>query len=60
MGYRIKGRGFGTKPGLVTIDGEAQRVVEWEPDSIMIAKGDRDPFWNRYRPPEVMVEVTTA
>lgn len=59
-GYWIRGRRFGTKPGIVTIDGEAQYVVSWEPDKILIAKPDRDPFWNPARAPEVMVEVTTA
>ena len=59
-GYWIRGRGFGTKPGIVTINGEAQRVISWEPGRILIAKPDRDPFWNPARAPEVMVEVTTA
>ena len=57
-GYWIKGRGFGTRPGLVTINGEAQRIVSWEPDSILIAKPDRGPFWNPARAP--LLEVTTA
>ena len=43
---------------MVTIDGEAQNVVAWEPDKILIAKSDRDPFWNTSRPP--VFEVTTA
>jgi hypothetical protein len=57
-GYLIKGRGFGTRPGIVTIDGEAQKVVEWSPDSILIAKPARNPFWNPARAP--VFEVTTA
>ena len=57
-GYRITGSGFGTRPGIVTIDGDAQRVVHWSPDSIMIAKPGRDPFWNPARAP--VFEVTTA
>ena len=57
-GYWIRGRGFGTRPGIVTIDGEAQNVVSWEPDKILIAKPDRDPIWNISRPPAI--EVTTA
>ena len=59
-GYWIRGCGFGTKPGLVTLDGEAQNVISWEPGRILIAKPDLDPFWNPARAPEVMVEVTTA
>ena len=59
-GYWIRGRGFGTKPGIVTINGEAQNVISWEPDKILISKPDRDPFWNPCRAPEVLVEVTTA
>ena len=59
-GYWIKGRGFGREAGTVTIDGTAQRVVSWEPGCILIAKPDRDPFWNPARTPEVTVEVTTA
>ena len=59
-GYWIRGRGFGRKAGTVTIDGKAQRVISWESDRILIAKPDRDPFWNPARAPEVMVEVTTA
>ena len=59
-GYWIKGRGFGRKAGTVTIEGEPQRVVSWESDRILIAKTNRDPFWNPARAPEVMVEVTTA
>ena len=59
-GYWIRGRGFGRKAGTVTIDGKTQRVISWEPDRILIAKPDRDPFWNPARAPEVMVEVTTA
>ncbi len=57
-GYWIRGRGFGRKAGTVTIDGKAQRVISWEPDRILIAKPDRDPFWNPCRPP--VFEVTTA
>ena len=57
-GYWIRGRGFGTKPGSVTIDGEAQQVVSWKPDFILIAKSDRNPFWNQCRAP--VIEVTTA
>jgi len=59
-GYWIRGRGFGTEPGLVTIGGEAQRVISWEPGSILIAMPNHDLFWNPARAPEVMVEVTTA
>ena len=58
--HGIKGRGFGRKAGTVTIDGTAQRVVSWEPRCILIAKPDRDPFWNPARTPEVTAEVTTA
>ena len=57
-GYWIRGRSFGTRQGIVTIDGEAQQVVSWKPNSILIAKPDRDPFWNQCRPPAT--EVTTA
>ena len=57
-GYWIRGCGFGTKPGIVTIDGEAQNVVSWEPDKILIAKPDHAPFWNTAWPPAI--EVTTA
>ena len=57
-GYWIKGRGFGTRPGTVTIGGKVQQVVSWEPGSILIAKPDRDPFWNQCRTP--VIEVTTA
>lgn len=59
-GYWIKGRGFGRKVGTVTIDGKPQRVVSWEPGSILIAKPDRNPFWNSARAPEVLVDVTTS
>ena len=57
-GYWIRGRGFGARQGLVTIDGEAQNVVSWEPDKILIAKSDHDSFWNTACPPAI--EVTTA
>ena len=57
-GYWIRGRGFGTRPGLVTINGEAQKVISWEPDKILIAKPDRNAYWNRSRAP--VFEVTTA
>jgi len=59
-GYWIKGRGFGSQPGIVTINGQHQRVVSWGPVRILIAMPATDPFWNPARAPEVMVEVTTA
>ena len=59
-GYWIRGRGFGTKPGIVAINGEVQNVISWQPDRILIAMPDRDLFWNPARAPEVMVDVTTA
>ena len=59
-GYWIRGRGFGTKLGIVTIDGEAQNVVSWEPDKILIAKPSGNTFRNPARALEVMVEVMTA
>ena len=43
-GYRIRGRGFGIRPGTVTIDGQAAWVVKWSPDLIIIARPDPDPF----------------
>jgi hypothetical protein len=59
-GYWIMGRGFGTRPGLVTINGEAQNVVSWKADKILIAKPPGNPLWHPARAPEVLVEVTTA
>ena len=59
-GYWIRGRGFGTRSGLVTINGEAQKVISWKPDKILIAKPPGNPLWNPAHAPEVLVEVTTA
>ena len=55
-GYWIRGRGFGTKPGLVTINGEAQKVVSWEPDQILIAQPRYDIYWRAAHAPSVVVQ----
>ena len=57
-GYWIRGRGFGRKAGLVTIDGEAQQVVSWEPEKILIAEPGNDIYWRSAYAPRVV--VTTA
>ncbi len=55
-GYWIRGRGFGTRRGLVTIDGQPQTVVEWSPDSILIAEPRYDIYWRSAHAPRVVVQ----
>ena len=54
-GYAIRGEGFGQSLGTIDINGERQRVEYWSPNYIVIARGDRDLLWNRYRLPVVTV-----
>ena len=44
--------------GLVTIDGEAQNVISWEPDCILISEPGYDIYWRTTRPQ--VATVTTA
>jgi hypothetical protein len=59
-GYWIRGRGFGNRPGVVTINGRVQRVVEWSPDRILIALPDGYPFPSRDRIEYVEVSPAPA
>lgn len=55
--YCMRGQGFGTGPGVVTMEGDAQRVVKWSPDLIIFAMPNPNPFWN---PAHTSVVTVTA
>ena len=59
-GFAIRGTGFGSASGAVTIDGHTYRVTYWSPEYIVITRGGRNPLWNPYRPPVVTVTRATG